>query len=116
MPIWVALSFAASAANHRSISKARMKPASKDSPIPKYSNWRQPRGRILVSHDISTMPVDFAARLHLGLKSPGVLLAFQRSDVRDVIESLVFIWAASCEEEWAGQIHYLPSLSRHVFH
>ena len=72
-------------------------------------------GRILVSHDTSTMPVHFAARLQLGLKSPGVLLAFQSADVVDVVESLLIIWSASLEEEWVDQIHYLPSLSRHVF-
>lgn len=34
-------------------------------------------GRILVSHDTSTMPVHFAARAQMALKSPGVLLALQ---------------------------------------
>jgi hypothetical protein len=72
-------------------------------------------GRILVSHDTSTMPVHFAARSRLGLKSPGVLLALQSADIGDVIESLLIIWSASREEEWIDQIHYLPSLSRHVF-
>jgi len=72
-------------------------------------------GRILVSHDTSTMPVHFAERAHLGLKSPGVLLALQSADLGNVIESLLIIWSASREEEWIDQIHYLPSLSRHVF-
>lgn len=72
-------------------------------------------GRILVSHDTSTIPVHFAARLRLGLKSPGVLLALQSADVGRVIEALLIIWSASREDEWIDQIHYLPSLSRHVF-
>ena len=72
-------------------------------------------GRILVSHDASTMPVHFAARARLALKTPGVLLALQSADVGDVIESLLIIWSASREEEWIDQIHYLPSLSRHLF-
>ena len=72
-------------------------------------------GRILVSHDTSTMPVHFADRSRLGLKSPGVLLALQSADVGDVIESLLIIWSASREGEWIDQIHYLPSLSRHAF-
>jgi len=71
--------------------------------------------RVVVSHDTSTMPVHFAARLRLGLDSPGLLLAFQGAAVGDVIESLLLVWSASREEEWANQIHYLPSLSRHVF-
>jgi hypothetical protein len=72
-------------------------------------------GRVLVSHDKSTMPVHLAARLRLGRGSPGVLLALPRATVGEVVESLLTIWSSSRQEEWADQIHYLPSLSRHVF-
>jgi hypothetical protein len=72
-------------------------------------------GRVLISHDKRTMPVHFAARIRLGLWSPGVLLAVPRATVGDVVESLLIIWSASSESDWADQIHYLPSLSRHVF-
>jgi hypothetical protein len=50
-----------------------------------------------------------------GLRSPGVLLALPRATVGEVIESLLLVWSASREEESANQIHYLPSLNRHVF-
>jgi hypothetical protein len=72
-------------------------------------------GRVLVSHDLSTMPVYFAARCQSGLKSPGVLLVTQSAAIAEIIESLLIIWSASQEAEWADQIHYLPSLSRHIF-
>jgi hypothetical protein len=72
-------------------------------------------GRVLVSHDKRTMPVHFAARIRLGLRSPGVLLAVPHATVGEVVESLLIIWSSSPEEEWVDQIHYLPSLSRHVF-
>jgi hypothetical protein len=72
-------------------------------------------GRVLISHDKRTMPVHFAARIRLGLWSPGVLLAVPRATVGDVVESLLIIWSASSGSDWADQIHYLPSLSRHVF-
>ncbi len=72
-------------------------------------------GRVLVSHDKSTMPVHFAARAASGLRSPGVLLALPSASVGEIIESLLVIWSASRETEWADQIHYLPSLSRHVW-
>ena len=71
--------------------------------------------RVLVSHDKSTMPVHFAARVGSGLRSPGVLLALPSASVADIIESLLIIWSASHDKEWSGQIHYLPSLKRHVF-
>jgi hypothetical protein len=72
-------------------------------------------GRVLVSHDKRTMPVHFAARIKLGLRSPGVLLAVPRATVGEVVESLLIIWSSSRVEEWVDQIHYLPTLSRHVF-
>jgi hypothetical protein len=71
--------------------------------------------RVLVSHDKSTMPVHFAARVRSGLRSPGVLLALPSASVGEIIESLVIIWSASHDKEWSDQIHYLPSLKRHVF-
>ena len=71
--------------------------------------------RVLVSHDKRTMPVHFAARIRSGFWSPGVLLALPRATVGDIVESLLIVWSVSREEEWADQIHYLPSLSRHVF-
>jgi hypothetical protein len=72
-------------------------------------------GRVLVSHDKRTMAVHFAARVGSGLKSPGVLLALPSAPGGDIIESLLIVWSASSEREWEDQIHYLPSLSRHVF-
>lgn len=72
-------------------------------------------GRVLVSHDKRTMPVHFAARVASGLRSPGVLLALPSAPVGEIIESLLIIWSASRETEWADRIHYLPSLSIHVF-
>lgn len=71
--------------------------------------------RVLVSHDKSIMPVHFAARAGAGLTSPGVLLALPSASVGEIVESLLIIWSASRETEWANRIHYLPSLSIHVF-
>ena len=72
-------------------------------------------GRVLVSHDKRTMPVHFAARIRSGLGSPGVLLALPHAAVGEIVESLLIIWSASREQDWIDQIHYSPSLSRHVF-
>ena len=59
------------------------------------------KGRVLVSHDKKTMPVHFAARIGLGLRSPGVLLALPNAEVGEIVESLLIVWSASSEEEWA---------------
>jgi len=72
-------------------------------------------GRVLVSHDKRTMSVHFAARAASGLRSPGALLGLPSASVGEIIESLLIIWSASRDTEWADQIHYLLSLSRHVW-
>ncbi len=36
------------------------------------------------------------------------LMVHQRGPIAPVIESLVLIWAASEQEEWRGQVVYLP--------
>lgn len=72
-------------------------------------------GRLLVSHDKSTMPVHFAARVRLGLPSPGVLLALPSASVGEIVESLLTVWSASSESDWADQIHSLPSFRLHQF-
>jgi hypothetical protein len=72
-------------------------------------------GRVLVSHDKSTMPVHFSAKIGSGLKSPGVLLALPSASVGEIIESLLIIWSASSEQEWADRICYLPSFRLHQF-
>lgn len=64
-------------------------------------------GRILVSHDIKTMPQHFR---HFTARqaSPGVILISQKLTPSTAIEELVTIWLASEAEEWVNQIRFLP--------
>jgi predicted nuclease of predicted toxin-antitoxin system len=71
-------------------------------------------GRVLVSHDISTMPVHFARFLREGNRSPGVLLVSQAVSIRDAIDSLILVWSASWPSELQNCIHYLPSFDLHI--
>jgi hypothetical protein len=73
------------------------------------------QGRILVSHDASTMPVHFVRSLNKGKRSPGVFLVPQDAVIRDVIDAILLVWSASSPADWANQIHHLPSLARHIF-
>jgi predicted nuclease of predicted toxin-antitoxin system len=83
---------------------------------PEVLEFAASQDRILVSHDTSTMPVHFSDRLRSGRMSPGVFLVRQRASVGRVVEAILLVWSASVPGEWAGQIHYLPSLARHDFH
>jgi hypothetical protein len=65
-------------------------------------------GRIVVSHDVSTMPGHFRRFLSDGRSSPGLFLIPQTVSVSAGIEQLVLIWAASEAEEWQDQLVWLP--------
>jgi hypothetical protein len=64
-------------------------------------------GRILVSHDRSTMPAHFAQFLATRT-SPGLIIVDQDLDIGRSIEELVLIWAATDLEEWQDKIGYVP--------
>lgn len=66
--------------------------------------------RILVTHDLKTMPHHLGRFLQTGRSSPGVLLVPQYVPVGDVIDELVLIWAASEAEEWKNRILRIPLL------
>jgi hypothetical protein len=60
--------------------------------------------------------VHFFDRLRSGRRNSGVFLVRQRASVGQVVEAILLVWSASAPGEWAGQMHYLPSLARHDFH
>ena len=64
-------------------------------------------GRILVSHDRSTMPGHFAQFLATR-PSPGLIIVEQDLDIGRIIEELLLIWAATDIEEWQDKIGYVP--------
>ena len=64
-------------------------------------------GRVLVSHDWQTMPYHFADFRASGT-SPGVLIVPQSMEVREAIEELILVWAASEAEEYVNNIRRLP--------
>ncbi len=64
-------------------------------------------GRILVSHEQSTMPLHFAAFI-AEHESPGVLIVPRHHPLNHIVEDLVLIWAATEAEEWRNRMAYLP--------
>ncbi len=64
--------------------------------------------RILVSHDVGTMPLHFRAFRKAGKQSAGVLLVPQSIDVGTAIEDLLLIWLASHAAEWENHLAWLP--------
>jgi hypothetical protein len=64
--------------------------------------------RILVTSDLRTMPRHFDDCLEAYGYCPGVFLVKHGTPLREVIEDLVLIWAASDAEEWKNRIIEIP--------
>jgi len=66
------------------------------------------RNRILLSHDVRTMPAHFEAFLAGGRHCPGVFLIAQSLPIGRAINEILLIWEASPPEEWRDQCTHLP--------
>lgn len=64
--------------------------------------------RILVSHDMGTMPRHFQSYRAAGNTSAGVFLIRQDLDIGAAIEELVIIWQASEASDWTDKLEWLP--------
>jgi hypothetical protein len=75
---------------------------------PTILQWAANEGRVLVSHDLKTIP-DFAfERVAPRLAMPGVFLAAKALAMAVVIDELALIAEASNAEDWVGKVVYLP--------
>jgi uncharacterized protein DUF5615 len=65
-------------------------------------------GRVLVTHDVSTMPEEFTSFIETRI-SPGVILVSQSLSYHDAIGRLHRVWATSEAEDWENVLSFLPS-------
>jgi predicted nuclease of predicted toxin-antitoxin system len=70
--------------------------------------WAAENGRILLTHDWTTMPDFTYARVLAGQPMPGVFVLNDRLPVRQAIEENRLIDSCSQQDEWAGLVLYLP--------
>ena len=63
--------------------------------------------RLLVSHDVSTMPENFARFIETQ-SSPGVVLIPQELPYHDAIERLIRLWATTEADDWHNVLFFLP--------
>ena len=64
-------------------------------------------GRLLVSHDVSTMPEHFAHFIQTR-SSPGLILISQELSYHHAIEGLLRLWATTEAEDWQNVLSFLP--------
>lgn len=70
--------------------------------------WAAEEGRLLLTHDIDTMPKFAYERVVAGLPMPGIIEVPQHMPIGQAVEQLALIIGASDPEEWANQVIFLP--------
>jgi Domain of unknown function (DUF5615) len=86
------------------IQDARLKSASD----PDVLEWAAQSGRVLFTHDVSTMTRHAHDRVKSGKPMPGVFEVGRQVPVRVAIEEIELIAECSFENVWVGQVRYLP--------
>jgi hypothetical protein len=69
--------------------------------------WAAANDRILLTHDKATIPNFAYERVRAGELMPGVFVT-DGMTVRDIIDEVLMIDAASDQAEWANQVWFLP--------
>jgi hypothetical protein len=70
--------------------------------------WAAREGRLLLTHDVTTMKRYVDERVAAGLPMPGVFVVSQQTPIVQTIEDILLLAECSIEGEWEGQINFLP--------
>jgi hypothetical protein len=71
-------------------------------------DWAAREGRIILTHDVSTLVSLAFERVAAGLPMPAVFAARSSAPIGLTIEDLVLLAECSVEGEWEGQVLFLP--------
>jgi len=75
---------------------------------PTVLEWAAKEGRVLLTHDVSTITRYAYERIHSRKPMPGIFEVSRKISPRIVIEDILLLSECSCEGEWEGQVRYLP--------
>ena len=70
--------------------------------------WAAQEGRVLLTHDASTITLHAYERVRAGKPMPGVFEVSREVPIGQAIEDIVLLAECSLEGEWEGQVRYLP--------
>ncbi len=70
--------------------------------------WAAQEGRVLLTHDVSTLTAHAIDRIRAGLPMLGVFEVSRAVSVAKAIEDILLLAELSLPGEWEGQIRYLP--------
>ncbi len=75
---------------------------------PRVLEWAAAEGRIMLSHDVSTLTRFAYDRVAAGLRMPGVFEVGRRLTIKAVIDDLLLVSHCSFPDDWEGRVVYLP--------
>ncbi|MBM4334054.1 MAG: hypothetical protein FJ117_23035 [Deltaproteobacteria bacterium] len=70
--------------------------------------WAAREGRVLLTHDVSTITRYAYERIGVGKVMPGVFEVSRDIPIGIIIEDILLLADYSLEGEWEGQVRYLP--------
>jgi hypothetical protein len=75
---------------------------------PTILEWAASAGRVLLTHDVSTMTRYAYDRVREGKPMPGVFEVARGVPIGVAIEEIILLAECSLDGEWEGQVRYLP--------
>ena len=75
---------------------------------PSVLQWAADQGRVIVTHDISTLAKHAFDRIAAGLPMPGVFEVRSVASVGQAFDDLILLAECSLKGEWEGQVRFLP--------
>jgi hypothetical protein len=75
---------------------------------PAVLDWAAREGRVLLTHDVSTMTRYAYERVRAGRSMPGVFEVGRAIPIGRAIDDILLLAECSLENEWEGQVRYLP--------
>ena len=70
--------------------------------------WAATQGRVLLTHDVSSITRHAYDRVAAGLSMPGVFELAYDIPIGVAIEEILLLAECSLDSEWEGQVRYLP--------
>lgn len=70
--------------------------------------WAAGAGRVLLTHDVTTMTHYAYERVRSGMPMPGVFEIARHVPIGVAVEQIELLAMCSLEGEWEGQVRYLP--------
>jgi len=71
-------------------------------------DWAAREGRVLLTHDVSTMTHYAYERIRASRPMPGVFEVSRAIPIGRAIDDILLLAECSLDNEWEGQVRYLP--------